>query len=41
VNVLNAVLATLKPDQKVQVTYLRAGSNSSNTANVTLGTLTS
>jgi putative serine protease PepD len=40
VNVLNAVLATLKPDQKVQVKYLRSGSSTS-TATVTLGTLTS
>src|SRR6202453_2849575 len=41
VNVLNAVLATLKPDDQVQVTYLRAGNNNNNTSavKVTLGTL--
>ena len=42
VNVLNAVLATYKPDEQVQVTYLRAGNNNNTSAvKVTLGTLTS
>jgi putative serine protease PepD len=41
VNVLNAVLATLKPDEQVQVTYLRAGSTATSAVKVTLGTLTS
>jgi putative serine protease PepD len=41
VNVLNAVLATLKPSEQVQVTYLRAGSNTTSAVKVTLGTLTS
>lgn len=36
---LTAVLATLEPDQRVQLTYTRSGS--SHTATVTLGTLTS
>jgi putative serine protease PepD len=41
VAVLNAVLATLKPGQQVQVEYLRSGSNSTSAVKVTLGTLTS
>jgi putative serine protease PepD len=38
---LNALLAQLKPDQHVQVKYLRPGSNTPTTVTVTLGTLTS
>jgi putative serine protease PepD len=38
---LNALLATLKPGQQVQVKYLRQGSNTANTATVTLGDLSS
>jgi putative serine protease PepD len=37
--VLTAVLATLKPDEKVPVAYIRSGS--SHTADVTLGSLSS
>jgi putative serine protease PepD len=36
---LNALLATLKPGQQVQVKYLRSGSTTVNTATVTLGEL--
>jgi putative serine protease PepD len=38
---LNTVLATLKPGQQVQLKYLRSGGNTTSTATVTLGTLTS
>jgi putative serine protease PepD len=38
---LNALLATLKPGQKVEVKYLRQGSTTVNTATVTLGDLSS
>jgi putative serine protease PepD len=38
---LNALLATLKPGQHVEVKYLRSGSTSTSTATVTLGELSS
>jgi putative serine protease PepD len=38
---LNALLATLRPGQQVQVKYLRPGSTAVSTANVTLGELSS
>jgi putative serine protease PepD len=41
VGTLNALLATLKPGQQVQVKYLRSGSATVNTVTVTLGELSS
>jgi putative serine protease PepD len=38
---LNALLATLKPGQQVQVKYLRSGGSTTNTTTVTLGELSS
>jgi putative serine protease PepD len=38
---LNAYLAQLKPGERVQVKYLRQGSNNTSTVTATLGTLTS
>ena len=38
---LNALLATLKPGQPVQVKYLRSGGSTTNTVTVTLGELSS